>query len=140
MKTWDPGRVVVVYGVAPLSGFAPGTFVKASMMTDTYRRIPGCDGDSTRVRSRDAGARVTLTLLQSSASNAVLNTAVAGDRVLDNGLPPVPLIVKSMHGLSLFFAQQAWVVRPTDQEYAATMTGRVWSFECRDATITEGWV
>jgi hypothetical protein len=124
----------------PITGFAPGTFVRAAALADRYRFVPGVDGEAERVRSRNAAARLTLTLLQSSGSNAYLSGLIASDRGLENGLPPMPLIVKTPDGYSLFFSGRAWLVKPADQEYSDDLSERVWHFDCPDAKIVEAWL
>jgi len=138
VKEWDPGGIIAWYGAFRLEGFAPGTFIKGERFEDTYKPLRGVDGEHTRERSRNRGGRLTLTLLQSSASNLVLSGLVTADEFVANGLPPLPLIVKTTVGVSLFFAAQAWIVRPTDQEYADSLTNRVWMFDSGDVSMTDG--
>ena len=74
VKTYDPKKVKVLFGSLILTGVDEGTFINVETQGDGISAIVGCDQEI--VRSIDPSSvlkQVTVTLLQSSSSNAALS-------------------------------------------------------------------
>jgi hypothetical protein len=127
--TLDPSQCIVIFNGQQLQGFAPGTFVKPSRDEDAVSKTTGADGEVVRVRNRNRGGSVTVTLLQSSASNDVLSAMANLD---ENGLPGGvgALLVKDNTGRALYSAEAAWVKKQPDGEHAKEATTREWVIDC----------
>lgn len=136
VATYQPDFVTVAYLGAPITGFAPGTFVSAVRNNDTWNISVGSGGDATRAKSGDKSGRVTITLLGSSASNAVLSAFASVDERA--GTSVGPLLVKDLSGADVIKAGTAWIVKPADQEKSNEETNREWIFETDDLEITSG--
>ena len=80
VKTYAPNQVKIVMGALPISGLAEDTFVTVTEIGEGIASVVGVDGEVARSMSRDSRLRITLTLMQTSASNAAL-TARAWSRV-----------------------------------------------------------
>lgn len=135
-KTYDPGLIVVQYGPYLLTGFADGTFVKASRNEDTFKVYVGADGTPARSRSRNKSGTMELTLAQTSPSNDALSAAHAADELLGAGV--YPFMIKDLNGTTLVAAAEAWVTKPADVEEGKEVTGRAWKLETGALTIWPG--
>lgn len=121
-KNFDPKEVSITLGTHIISGYADGTFAAFAQNRDTYALTVGADGEGTRVKSNDRSGRLTVTLLKSSTSNAVLSA-------LANADAQNPCIIKDNNGSTLSSASTAWLVRQADYEYSNEETTVEWIIE-----------
>lgn len=126
MKTYNPGEVQVIVGGVPLSGFADGTMVRVGRNNAAYEMAMGVDGEGTRAKSNDKSGFFEFELMQSSESNQHLSNLELADELSNGGL--VPIMVKDGSGFSLHTAEQAFIEKSPDAEYAKTAGPRVWRF------------
>ncbi len=137
MKVYDSASVVVTFDGLLLTGFAPGSRV-AIKFPDAFTRQVGSDGEVTRSRSNDNTCEVTLTLMQSSASNDALSAVHNLDRATPFGAGIGPLTIKDLTGTSLFTAAQAWLTKFADSEYAQEVGSREWTLHTGDVFSNVG--
>lgn len=126
MKTYDPAQVQVIVGGIPISGFADGTFIRVGRRAAAWDLTVGTDGEGTRAKSNDRSGFVEIELMQSSASNITLSDLSLADELSNAGV--VPIMIKDGSGSSLHTAEQAFIEKNPDGEYAKTATTRVWRF------------
>jgi hypothetical protein len=134
--TYDAGRVVITFGPHVLTGYADGTFVKASRDEDTFKKRVGADGFGTRIRMRNKGGSVELTLEQTSPSNDFLAATLLSDELLGTGV--MPLVVKDLGGTTVAAAGEAWIRKPADIEGAKEAGTRTWILDTCDLAIFPG--
>ena len=79
VKSYAPSRVKIVMGAIALSGLAEDTFVTVAEIGEGITSVSGVDGEVARAMSRDSRLRITVTLLQTSASNAHLSALHQAD-------------------------------------------------------------
>ncbi len=135
-KTYDPGVVVITFGPWVITGYADGTFVKASRNEDTFKVYVGADGSPSRSRSRNKSGTIEVTLAQTSPSNDALASAAAADELLGTGI--YPAMVKDLNGTTLVSAAEAWVRKPADVEEGKEVAGRPWTIETGAMQIFAG--
>lgn len=135
-KTYNPKKVAVICGGFALSGFADGTFVNVAMNEDQWSLQMGTDGEGTRSKSNNHSAQITLSLMQSSDSNQVMQAFWNSDRLSDGGV--FPFLIKDNSGRSLWAAEQAWVKKQPDAELAREAGAREWVIETDNLVPFEG--
>ena len=128
---YDPFAVTVTWGAATLLGFMDGTFVEAQRDEDSFTKKTGATGDVARVKNRNRGGSVKVTLMQTSVSNAYLS----GFHKLGEQLPlstddVMQLQVKDVLGNVLVHATNAWIKKVSNVTYAKELQGREWIFDC----------
>ena len=138
LTTYDPSQIVMTFGAFTLKGFADGTFINVTRVEDTYKTKVGADGEGARARQLDSSGIVELTLLQTSASNAVLAALHKADEAAPNGTPPLPLLVKDLEGFSLTVAPLAWIMKPPDEGYSKEVGERLWRFASANLRVLSG--
>ena len=136
MKTYDPSKVVFVFLGSIITGFADGSFIKAARNEDTYKLTKGAGGEGCRSRSLNRSGKVTCTLMQSSLSNDILSAAQTLDELTGAGVGP--LLIKDLSGTALVVAENAWIVKPADVDFAKEVGSREWIIECDDMIIEGG--
>lgn len=136
VMTFDPKDVVVSIGGVPMSGYADGTFLEITADTQQFTKVVGADGYTTRVKSNNYGAVMTLTLSQSSPSNDVLSGILNLDRLSNRGV--VPILVKDLSGTTVFFAGTGWIQQFPDVSYGNEINNRAWVFDLAEVDIFIG--
>lgn len=107
LGTYDPKKVIISFGGVELSGYAEDSMVSIAQLGDGTGSIVGCNGDTVRTISPDRRKEVTISLLQSSASNDYLSVIYSRDQSKNDGV--LPLIIKDLSGRMTLFASQAWI-------------------------------
>ena len=132
VKTYNPKRVIVVFGGVPISGFADGSYITITPGSQRYTKAVGADGEVARGKSNDNTHEVTLTLIATSVSNNVLSSFVLVDKLSDAGALPLQII--DLSGTTLFFWPQAWVRQPADIDMAKEVGSRAWLLDTGQVT------
>lgn len=136
VKTYDPTQVSLIVGGFNITGFADGSFVTVARNADAFALHIGTDGEGTRAKSSNKSGRITITLAQSSDSNAVLSAFLAADELSNTGV--VPVLVKDSSGTSLFAAETAWIVKAPDAEFGRELGSREWIIETDNLAVFIG--
>lgn len=132
-KTYDPNKVIVIFGGIPISGFADGTFINIVAAADRFTKKVGADGEVARAKTNDFTNEVTLTLLQTSLSNTYLSTVANLDRLSNAGA--LPLLITDTNGDTLESWGTAWVKKMPDSGFAKETGERAWAFDTGQSII-----
>ena len=136
LRTFDPRLVNILIGGVPMQGFADGTFLSIDRDEDAFVKVVGADGTSTRIKSNNRSATLTLTLKQSSPSNDVLSGFAALDELSNTGV--VPVLVKDNSGNSIYFSATGWVQKYPLSEFSKEISNREWTLDLVDTDIFVG--
>lgn len=137
LKEYDPGDVVFIFGpVIITDGWAEDSMIKVSRDEDTYTKKVGAAGEVTRVRNRNRSGSFELTLMQSSAQNALLSAVAATDELSGDGVHPIML--KDLGGNTIATAANAWIRKMPETEFTKEVGARTWMFDCDIVTQLEG--
>ncbi|QLB23320.1 phage structural protein [Phocoenobacter skyensis] len=137
LKTYDPSKVIITFGAHSVKGYADGTFVNVEQMSDGVSSEAGADGEVARAMSTDKRMKVTLTLQQTSESNAVLSDAYDRDQI-SGGSYIMPISITDKRGKSLFASAQAWIVKKPNSEFGKELSTREWEIHTANAIYTVG--
>lgn len=132
LTQYDPANIVLAFaGIC--TGYAKGTFVKAGRNEETWKLVVGADGTVCRVRNRNVSGRLTLTLMQTSPTNAILSALAVLDEATGGGVGP--LLLKDLGGIELVTSPEAWIIKPPDKDYSDELANREWIIEMGECTI-----
>ena len=134
VRTYDPGKVMVIAGTFPLEGFSPESIVSIEPLGELVTAQVGSDGEIARSINRNKMHSVTITLLQTSASNDVLNGLAAADEASGGGIM-FPILVQDLLGRSRFAAAQAWVSKRPTQGHGNTAGTREWVLHTGEPSV-----
>lgn len=123
-RTFDPKKVIVTFGGAQISGYADGTFISIERNSDTFETVSGADGAVSRAKINDKTGTLTLTLKQTSPSNAILSALHKVDEDTGNGV--VPCTIKDLSGDTEHISAFAWVQKPATWEAGKTINNTPW--------------
>ena len=122
--TYDPKKVIVSFGGVEIGGFGEDSMIKITPMGDGTTSMVGCSGDVVRTISPDNRQEVTLTLLQSSASNDYLSAIYQRDKRVGDGV--LPLLIKDLSGRTTFFDSAAWIAKQPEINRGRTANDTEW--------------
>lgn len=136
VKTYDPKQVIVIVGGVPMSGFADGTFITAERSNDSFSKVTGSDGFTSRAKSNDRSGSFTITLAQTSPSNDILQSFALADELTNAGV--VPILVKDIGGRTTFISAFGWVKKPPAAEFGKEIANREWVMDTADMDVFVG--
>ena len=136
MKTYDPKKIIIIFGVRRLTGMSEDSIVSIKPQGDGLQTYVGADGDVARSLDPDATYEVTVSLNTTSNSNDYLSNMYNYDRETGNGI--APLLIKDLAGTTLFSAPEAWVSNMPEASRGLTVDKQEWVFhtgQVEDAII-----
>ena len=137
VKSLDPKKVNMIFGMAQIGGFADGTYVEIDSETDLWTTVTGADGEVVRMKSQNNKGRITITLLQTSLSNAIFQANVILDQASGAGI--VPVSVTESGTLNACFGAEAWIAKDPDPSYSKDVETRTWVIDVAHLTkVTMG--
>ncbi len=137
-KFYDPDEVLVYFGGALIQGFADGEYVTAEQMSPGFDSVVGTDGEVARSKSNDRRVKVTIKLLQTSASNAVLSAMHKADLNTPNGAGVATFSMQDLQGQTFINGAQAWISKFPDNSMDRTAKSREWEIVIAFADRFEG--
>jgi len=136
MATYDPQKVSLSVAGNTITGYAAGTFIKATRNEDGWMLTIGADGGGARTRNANKSGRVEITLLASSPSNDVLQAQAIVDELEATGVGP--LLVKDGSGTAVASAGNSWIVKHPDLERGKELGEITWIIETEALAIQNG--
>lgn len=127
VRTYDPGKIKLIVSTYEIEGFMDGTFITIAPNGDAFEKLRGGDGGVDRVNKNVRDYSITFTLKNTAISNTVLTGLLDADRASNAG--KVPITVKDLNGTSMLIAEQAWIAKEPDVEYADTISGVEWRID-----------
>jgi len=135
-KDYDPKKVVVTIGPYTAEGFADGSFITATRNNQTWNTVSGASGEHARSKSNDKSGTFELTLLQTSATNDILNQYMLLDENSNAG--KFNFGITDENGITVVASTQAWVQQPPSVEFGKELGDRAWTIESGSILFTVG--
>jgi hypothetical protein len=138
-KVYDANQVSIIIGTINVEeGWDDGEFITIEFNEDQYIHVKSTDGMSTRSKSNNVSAILTLKLMQSSPSNDALSALWALDQLGNNGAGIVPLRINDKSGRSVYTALECWISKHPDVAFDREPTAREWTIEIADLVPLTG--
>ncbi len=125
---YDPRRTILTFGVIPLLGYAPGTFVSARRVSPTWRTVAGTNGEMRRMRRSGTAGVIEATFRQTSEANRILGILHKIDETTAAIIAPLA-ITDTLNG-ALQFTVDAYIESYAPITYGTTEPNIVWTFRC----------
>ena len=113
-----------------------GTFITADYDEDQVTKHVGSQGDASFILNANAGASVTVMLIQGSPSNDELSKLVPNAK--NDYLPVGALKFEDLNGRTVIKSSDAVIKKGAKVEFGKELTGREWVFDCGEAEIVVG--
>lgn len=124
--TYSPKDVSLI-----ISGYKVAGWDEISIVRNGGGFIPvqGIRGKHTRVTNPDTSANISLTIIQTSASNEVLSSIHGQDLV--NGTGRLVVTLKDLSGRSVFSSDEAYILTYPEAVFSGDFEYRAWSIRCQ---------
>lgn len=122
--TYAAKDVVLTIAGVVVDGGSDSDFVSIEMTEDMYTITVGLNGQAVRSRSNNRSSRWTVTVMQTSIANQVLQAAYLADEASGRGVFPISLYDPSC-GETIFGAE-AWIVRAPTKSFGKEAGSREW--------------
>jgi hypothetical protein len=125
--TYDPKKVVVVFGTSTITGFAEDEMITIAPHGDGFTKYVGADGEVARAIDPNDTFTITLHLAYTSKSNTYLSKVHNADRVTGSFLQP--FMIKDLSGDTLFSCEQAWITNWPESTRGRGIETNDWELE-----------
>lgn len=129
--SWSPPGKTIQF-----QGFMDGEFLEIEYAEDQVTLHIGTDGTVSAVLNPNKLAYVTVTLAQTSPTNAELSAQVPDADA--NRLPAGAMNWEDLNGKSLIHGDTAFIVKTAPVMFGKSITGRKWKFAVTKAVISVG--
>lgn len=124
---YDPGDKLVVVAAVPVSGYGPDTMIEVDYTEDGADITVGADGETVIVFNKNQSGSITLTLLQTTPSNALLQAVSAA---FYSKKTLVPFAMHDNGGLDTWEADQSFCTRRAPKgSYGKSVGTNTWVFK-----------
>jgi hypothetical protein len=130
VRTYDAAQVVLTVNGVAIGGYADGTFISVEREEQSFTKVVGADGTTSRAKSNNRSGSLTVTLKQTSPSNDVLSALLQQDELTNDAV--VPVLIKDNSGESRLFSATGWVQGLPTVEYAKEISNREWILDLAD--------
>lgn len=131
VNTYDPRDVMVVVNGTVLTGLAEGTFVTAEKASENYVKYVGAQGEVARSRNADPTGTITVTLAQTSPSNALLNNLARSREIFS------AFVIDRNSQQVQAGGSTCWIQKQAPISRGAEIETREWVIEVADYDQTE---
>lgn len=140
VKIYDAKEVtIIICGIPIDSGYAEGEILKIVQDEEDFKKVVGTDGETTRSKTNNKNARVTLRLMQTSSGNASLTALNAKDKAQPGGAGVGSFLVKDRTNDTVkYSAESCWIAKPPDVSFDQTATPREWAIDVADLDRSDG--
>ena len=127
MPDFNSNQVSLSLGGVPLSGFGEDTTVSIEWDSDITTDKISVDGVVTASKTNDLRATATITLMESSPSNAVLTGFYAARQAGGDAIGVVPFMLEDSISGERVNAAEAWVLKAPTVEKGKEAGEREWA-------------
>lgn len=132
-RLYDPAKIIVTADGVTLGGWADGTFAVIEREEDSFTKVTGADGQTSRAKSNNRSGTATLTFMQTSPSNEALSILLARDEREGNVV--FPFQIKEVGTEKRLFSATAWIQKMPNVEYGKEITNLEWTLALADISF-----
>jgi hypothetical protein len=120
------------------SGYADGEFFTSDWADDLFKAVVGTDGSVARSKVNNRLINMTVSLLQTSSSNAYLSSLFNLDINQPNGAGIGSFVLQDLQGTTLILCTRAWISKPAPVSLDRAAKERKWNFQGIASTYVVG--
>jgi hypothetical protein len=136
LAKYNPDLVTITVAGVLIQGYADGEFVTIAQAADQFVDEVGTDGEVARSPTNDRRMDITIKLIQTSQSNAVLSSLLNADLNNPNG-QTFSCQVEDVAGGTIAFGAESWIKKWPDSSFDRTAKSREWVIRIANGTRDE---
>ncbi len=129
-SVYDLDQVTFAFGPILADGYSDNGAISIEQASAGFIKKVGLDGKVTRSKVYDESASITLSLMQTSAVNALMSAVYNLDKASPNGAGVGPLYIRVRGTLTVYSAAEAWISKAPDAALTNEATPREWIIDC----------
>ena len=137
-KYFDPDLVQLLFAGIPIEGYAEGSMIEWEWSEEAFKIVKGTDGTISRSKVVGRFLTVTIHLMQTSRSNAVLTGIHTQDLISPGGAGVSPYLLRDGNGVSLQASDESWINGFPAGGYGDQAGPRDWKLTVVDPAVVEG--
>lgn len=123
---YDPDQIVIVVAGIPIDGFADGEFIRIERDNNAFDDVVGTSGEVTRSKTNDHRRTITLRLMYTSRSNALLSALFNSDLNAPGGVGVGAFMLQDLVSGTTMIAEKCWIAKDPDDPFDRTANEREW--------------
>lgn len=131
-QNYSAADVSATFGGVPLQSESDDEFINITKPDNAFTFKRGINGFGTRSLNRSKHYVITVTLPQTSPTNAILS-AIHKTDIETNGSGVVPFSIIDTNRTTVFAAAEAWIVKTPDWRAAAESDNVAWEIHSNAA-------
>lgn len=124
--TYNPAEVDFIFGPVKVDGYAEGEFITFSQEEETFLKVVGSGGEVCWSFNENDSTIITVKLIQSSSSNALLSALHTLDKAT-KGRSPQTIYCRDRSGTTLWASPTARIIKPADMSFDKQAKPREWT-------------
>lgn len=136
VRHYNLDQVTFTIAGVPVTEYAEGDAITIEYTDDDWMTTKGHHGSVIRGKKPNTVADVTVTTMQGSPVNELLQNLADAD--LQSGLAAGPMFVKDLNGTSLASASRAWVKKRPGLKFATEPGSVEWALTAGDMNSHQG--
>lgn len=129
---------IVLGGIAITGGRGTDTFLSIAYNEEMYTLAVGVGNDSTRSKTNNRSAQLTITLMYNSPVNTELSALFNLDANSPGGAGVVPFFCRDNNGDTLLSAKNCWIMKMPDFELGRESGEVEWVLEAANLLTVVG--
>ena|ERR1700733_11964508 len=139
LKIYSASEHSFSFAAIPIdTGRGEDEFLSWEQKEENFSVKVGVDGETTRNEMKNNYTELTLTLMQTSSSNAILSAILNGDIKLAGGSGVGPLMVRDRQGTTALLTPEAFILGPPAQKRGKEVGTLAWKFGVVNPTRLDG--
>lgn len=129
LGSYSPNDVTVAVNGIPLDGFGPDSFVTVSHNSDMTTLTEGADGSpAIAIKKGMRGGTISLTLLQTSLANSILNGYMQAQKYAPGAPAPLNVTIRNNQGGELHTMPAGFLQKEPEAGFGVDVGTREWVF------------
>ncbi len=133
MHTYNNNEIDIIVNGIRMEGLAEDSYCTVERAEDAFTMKHSADGVTTRSKTNNTAGMVTIRLMYSSLSNAVLSAIANIDEQTGHGV--VSVLIKHRGTGTLLTSASGWVRKHSNAEFGKEVQETEWPMDCANLNI-----
>ncbi len=130
LSTYAPIELLVLVNGVRITGFSSTDILTIDRDTPRWTKDTGVMDETARAHSASTGAKVTLTIMQTSYANDLLTQFHKNDTENPEDGNILSLVITDQTGTTNFVTTEAWIIDLPQVQLTNGLETRAWEFDC----------
>jgi hypothetical protein len=125
-KEFSPDQFHVVFAGVTMQGFSEDSMCSLEFDSESFSDVVGVDGEVSRSKNMDRRAKLTISLMQTSATNDLLSAIYTAQRLGANGSDVAAMRIEDLNGRLVIAGAESWIMDTPKPKYGKSASEYEW--------------